>query len=221
VDVAQPLAVRLWPVSVRSGRLAVLWWRISARSGAMMQPMSTSAPAATTIELPAADAGSPHPTHGWTKLGHAVHARTVDHLPTGSPYARFNKRLALFITQNIGTMTCFWLFCVISLSSLLAVLYAAHIISTVGFLTANGFILCVSWVSQNFIQLVLLPALMVGQNLQNEAADARAAKTFEDVERIISLLDVHTQGGLKDLLDAINQLKVGDFGAAGAKDGAA
>lgn len=122
------------------------------------------------------------PTHGITKRGQVVHRRTVDHLPSATPYQRFNKRLALFITKNIGTMTCFWLFCVISLSSVLAVLYAAHIIGTVGFLTANGFILVVAWISQDFIQLVLLPALMVGQNLQNEAADARAAKTFEDVE---------------------------------------
>jgi len=154
------------------------------------------------------------PTHGFTRLGQAVHKRTVDHLPAGTRYQRFNKRLALFITQNIGTMTCFWIFCVISLSSLLAVLYAANLIGKVGLLTAEGFILIVSWISQNFIQLVLLPALMVGQNLQNEAADARAAKTFEDVEdardcikKALSLLDVHTEGGLKVVLDAVESLK--------------
>lgn len=154
------------------------------------------------------------PVHGFTRHGQAVHRRTVDHLPARTAYERFNKRLALLITQNIGTMSCFWLFCVISLSSLLAVMYAAHIIGPVGFLTAGGFILIVSWVSQNFIQLVLLPALMVGQNLQNEAADARAAKTFEDVEearagikRALDLLDVHTAGGLKVLLDAVESLK--------------
>ena len=156
----------------------------------------------------------PHPAHGFTRFGHPVHLRTMDHLPADTAYARFNKTLALFITKNVGTMTCFWLFCVISLSSLLAVLYAAHIINAVGFLTANGFILMVSWLSQNFIQLVLLPALMVGQNLQNEAADARATKTFEDVEearlgikRALELLDVHTAGGLKDVLDAIERLQ--------------
>ncbi len=157
---------------------------------------------------------SQQPVHGFTQLGQAVHRRTVDHLPTGTAYQRFNKRLALVITENIGTMTCFWLFCVISLSSLLAVMYAAHIIGTVGFLTANGFILMVSWISQNFIQLVLLPALMVGQNLQNEAADVRADKTFEDVEdartgiqKALDLLDVHTAGGLKTVLDAVESLK--------------
>jgi hypothetical protein len=158
--------------------------------------------------------GQHRPTHGFTKTGLAVHRRTVDHLPTATAYQRFNKKLALLITNNIGTMTCFWLFCVISLSSLLAVLYAAKIIGTVGFLTAGGFILCVSWVSQNFIQLVLLPALMVGQNLQNVAADARASKTFEDVEdarqrltTVLDLLDCHTKGGLREVLDAIEELK--------------
>ena len=93
-------------------------------------------------------------------------------------------------------------------------MYAAHIIGTVGFPTANGFILVVSWTSQNFIQLVLLPALMVGQNLQNEAADARATKTFEDVEdarngiqQTLTLLDIHTEGGIKVILDAIETLQ--------------
>jgi hypothetical protein len=59
-----------------------------------------------------------------------------------------------------------------------------------------------------------VPALMVGQNLQIEAADARAAKTFEDVEdarnsikQALTLLDIHTEGGLKTLLDAIEALK--------------
>jgi hypothetical protein len=72
----------------------------------------------------------------------------------------------------------------------------------------------VSWISQSFIQLVLLPALMVGQNLQNEAADARAAKTFEDVEdarqcikQALDLLDIHTEGGLKVVLDAVDSLR--------------
>lgn len=154
------------------------------------------------------------PGHGFTRRGIPVHRHTIDHLPMDTAYQRFNKRLALLITQNIGTMTCFWIFCVISFSSLPAVLYAAHVIGPLGFLAANGFIIVVSWVSQNFIQLVLLPALMVGQNLQNEAADARAAKTFEDVEdarqnlvKALDLLDLHTEGGLKTILEAIESLR--------------
>jgi len=174
----------------------------------------------STSDLMAPDQHAP--THGFTRHGIAVHRRTVDHLPTATAYQRFNKKVALFITNNVGTMTCTWLFCVLSLSSLTAVLYAAHIIGTVGFLTSDGLVLLGSWVCQNFIQLVLLPALMVGQNLQNEAADARASKTFEDVEdarqsliRVIDLLDCHTVGGLHDILQAVQSLKEGPPVTAG------
>jgi len=156
----------------------------------------------------------PHqPTHGYTRLGQAVHARTKDHLAASTSYQRFNKRLALVLTDNVGTMTCFWIFCLISLSSLYSVLFAAGIVHFKFWLAANGFTLCVAWLSQNFIQLVLLPALMVGQNLQNEAADARAAKTFEDVESArqslstaLDRLDCQTEGGLRIVLDAIDGL---------------
>jgi hypothetical protein len=145
--------------------------------------------------------------HGFTRWGHPVYRRTIDHLPTKTGYQRFNKKLALLLTDHIGTMTCFWIFCVISFSSLLAVMYAAHIIGPVGFLTAQGFILMVSWISQNFIQLVLLPALMVGQNLQNEASDVRSTKQFEDTETIVDRLDTHTQGGITTLLDELRTLE--------------
>jgi hypothetical protein len=183
--------------------------------------MTTSTEQATPAKQPVLAHHNRIPTHGFTRLGQAVHKRTIDHLPDNTAYQRFNKKLAMIITNNIGTMTCFWLFCVISLSSLPAVLLSAHIIHTVGFLGAEGFIICVSWLSQNFIQLVLLPALMVGQNLQNDAADARAAKTFEDVEdardslkRTLDLLDCHTEGGLRTILQAIDDLK-GNVTAAG------
>jgi len=65
----------------------------------------------------------------------------------------------------------------------------------------------ISWVAQTFLQLVLLSVIMVGQNLQAAASDARAAKTFEDTERIVDRLDLDTAGGLKDILDAVNALR--------------
>lgn len=145
-----------------------------------------------------------------------MHAKVTDHLPTHNAYARFNKRIALLITNNVGTMTCFWLFCVLALLALPAALVEAHIVSpTIGIIGEAGFVIVVEWMAQSFIQLVLLPALMVGQNLQNIAADARSAKTFEDVERVLDLLDCHTQGGLKEILDAIEGLKTQGVPTAG------
>lgn len=138
-----------------------------------------------------------------------THARTIDHHPDGTAYQRFNKRAALWITTHVGTMTCCWLFCLWSLLSLPAVLSLFHAFRGVfpSWLVSASVIALVAWVAQTFVQLVLLPALMVGQNLQSQAADTRAAKTFEDVERIIDALRLDTEGGLKTVYDAVQTLK--------------
>lgn len=146
-----------------------------------------------------------HPRYGFHH-GLPVHRHVADHMPTGTAYQRFNKRVALLITQKVGTMTCFWVFCLLALLSLPAVLSGFPAFSGVfpKWMIMASIIALVSWVAQTFAQLVLLPALMVGQNLQNEAADARAAKTFDDVETIRDLLNPDTPGGLEVVLRAIH-----------------
>jgi hypothetical protein len=52
-----------------------------------------------------------------------------------------------------------------------------------------------TWLLSTCSQLIPLPALMVGQNLQNLASDARAAKSFADTEKIVDALDTHTRAG--------------------------
>ena len=47
---------------------------------------------------------------------------------------------------------------------------------------------------------------MVGQDVMGRASDARAGKTFEDVEAVLDRLDVHTEGGIKAVLDAVEAL---------------
>lgn len=132
---------------------------------------------------------SPH--FGTTRTGHDVHLATVDHMPSETRYQRVNKRLAVWITKNVGTMSCFWVFTVLALLSLPATLRLMNVIPQKeiipSFFLSFGFIYLITWVCQNYIQLVLLPALMVGQNLQNEANDARSAKQFEDVEDLKAL----------------------------------
>lgn len=154
---------------------------------------------------------SPHqPTHGVTKSGRLVHAKTKDHLPAHTAYARFNKRAAILITERVGTMTTTWIFCLLALASLPAILNGTGWLAKgffPGWLVAASLIGLVAWVAQTFIQLVLLPAIMVGQNVQSEASDARAAKTFEDTERILDQLSLETEGGLATILAAIKELK--------------
>ena len=42
-----------------------------------------------------------------------------------------------------------------------------------------------AWVAQTFLQLVLLPIIIVGQNIQAKAADKRAEDTYKDAETVI------------------------------------
>lgn len=178
-----------------------------------MWPVSPSlegkAPFLTT---PVAPRHRPH--FGFTRHhGFAVHARTLDHLapkPDDSAYQRFNKRLALILVKNVGTMTCFWVFWAMGLCILPSVLYAMGDLKhfgPLGFMLTFGFELLGTWLISTCFQAVLLPGLMVGQNLQNEAADARAAKQFEDTEMIADRLDLDTAGGLADVMAAIGQIR--------------
>ena len=146
------------------------------------------------------------PHFGFTRHGLAVHARTIDHHPGG-----FNKRIATGLTSQVGTMRTFWYFNVLSLLSLPATLvlvgvFAAPASGPLHFFLTFGWIYLITWICQNYIQLVLLPALMVGQNLQNEAADARSAKTFEDTEILMDRMDTCTQGGITEVLTAVRKL---------------
>jgi hypothetical protein len=106
----------------------------------------------------------------------------------------FNAKFALLITRSVGTMACAYLFAVIALISLPAAINSGQVI------------VIVAWIAQTFLQLVLLSIIMVGQSVQSAASDARAAKEFADTETILDRLDVHTAGGIKDVLDAIHAI---------------
>jgi hypothetical protein len=106
---------------------------------------------------------------------------------------RFNSRLAILITKVVGSMWCAYAFGLFDLISLPDAIRA-------------GTPAIISWIAQTFLQLVLLSVIMVGQNIQAQASDARAAKTFEDTELVVDRLDVTTEGGLKAILDAVNAL---------------
>ena len=154
------------------------------------------------------------PHFGHAGHGLPVHRKSVDHLPEHSAYARLNKRLAVTVTDKIGSMTCAWVFSVIALVSLPAVLTEAfHLHVFPSWLVSAGLIALVAWVAQTYIQLVLLSVIMVGQRVGAEAGDARAAKTFEDVESVrgdlttaLDRLDEKTEGGIKAVLDAVAAL---------------
>src|ERR1035438_5633984 len=104
-----------------------------------------------------------------------------------------NAKFAVLITRLVGTMWCAYLFAVIALLGLGPALKPG----------GEGII---AWIAQTFLQLVLLSVIMVGQNVQSLASDARSANTYKDAETILDRLDLHTQGGLKDILDRLNEV---------------
>ena len=154
------------------------------------------------------------PHFGHTKTGHAVHQHTSDHLPSRTAVARFNSRLGVAITTAVGSMWAAYVFGLLALTSLPAILTQAfHLHVFPSWLINASLIALVAWISSYFLQLVLLPIIIVGQNVQSQAADARAAKTFEDVEKVrddltvtLDRLDEKTEGGIKAVLDAVSAL---------------
>ena len=94
-----------------------------------------------------------------------------------SPIGRLNSRVAVLITKAVGTMWCAYLFAVLALISLPQALDA--------FRTGNTLV-GVTWLSQSFLQLVLLPIIIVGQNVISTAQDARAEADHE------TLTSLHT-----------------------------
>jgi len=118
----------------------------------------------------------------------------------------FNAKVAVLITSAVGTMACAYLFTLIALVSLPAILIEAGALQKSDvptFLTKPGLILIVAWVAQTFIQLVLLSIIMVGQDVQSKASDARSERTFADGEVLLDRMNLATAGGLTQARDEI------------------
>jgi hypothetical protein len=84
-----------------------------------------------------------------------------------------NNRIGLAITKRLGTMWAAYVFAALTLVSLPAAL------------ASGNELVIVAWVAQTFLQLVLLPVIIVGQNIQAAAADARAVATYEDATAML------------------------------------
>jgi hypothetical protein len=105
-----------------------------------------------------------------------------------------NAKIAVFLTNVVGSMWCAYVFAIIALIGLRPALRPG----------GEGII---AWIAQTFLQLVLLSVIMVGQNVQSEASDLRSLHTYEDSVLILDRLNIHTDGGLKDLADRIDSLE--------------
>jgi hypothetical protein len=128
----------------------------------------------------------PHPRiAARSRTGPPKVADVVRPAPTAPWYARFNAALAVKITQGVGTMWCAYAFAALALVSLPSAIRSGSAVTLV------------SWISQTFLQLVLLSIIIVGQNVLAAAADKRSEATYEDADALI-----HSSIDLQHHLDA-------------------
>lgn len=88
---------------------------------------------------------------------------------------RLNTRLALGVTKLVGSMWCAYAFALLAL------------VSAPAALRSGDPIIIVAWIAQTFLQLVLLPVIIVGQNVQATAADLRAQADHESISALLEL----------------------------------
>ncbi len=105
---------------------------------------------------------------------HRAHPRIAARAKQGPPtvaaeHVGVNGRIALFLTNAVGTMWAAYAFAALALTVLPQAIN-------------GGLLTFVQWLSQTFIQLVMLSVIMVGQNVLGRAADKRAAMTYQDAD---------------------------------------
>jgi uncharacterized membrane protein len=149
-----------------------------------MQEENTSASTETTSQTQA------HPQHHTRVLfrhePHQHQPRNVNQLhETEQAASGFNTRLAVTLTQGTGTMWTAYAFTVLAFIGLFGLL---------GWLNPFTFLLT-TWISQQFLQLVLLPVILVGQNVLGRKAELLAEEqfhttisTYHDIEQIMQHL---------------------------------
>jgi hypothetical protein len=115
-----------------------------------------------------------------------------------------NGKIGVFITTIVGTMWAAYLFTALALVSMPSAV------------KSHDKIIIVAWIAQTFLQLVLLPIIIVGQNVQARAADKRSQQTYHDAEAILHEcleLQAHLQAQDRVLGDLL--ARPGRTGAAG------
>ena len=116
----------------------------------------------------------PHPHIAQRQRAGPPKVADVTSVPDDAPwYDRLNSFLAVKITKGVGTMWCAYAFTVLALVSLPSAIRSGSAVTLV------------SWISQTFLQLVLLSIIIVGQNVLAEASDHRAEATFEDADAVL------------------------------------
>jgi len=106
---------------------------------------------------------------------HVPHPHIAARKKTGPPKTTDesvgpNGKIALVLTTVVGTMWCAYAFAMLALVALPSALSGGRLLDLI------------QWISQTFIQLVMLSVIMVGQNILGRASDKRADMTYKDAD---------------------------------------
>ena len=106
------------------------------------------------------------------RLGHPIRTNDFRKPKSDNVFARFNSKFGLKVTLVVGTMWCSYVFTILALFALPSAI-------------KQGTYFIVVWLSSSFLQLVLLPIIIVGQNIQAAASDTRSEETYKDAEAVL------------------------------------
>ena len=120
-----------------------------------------------------------------------IHARVHG----GGAIGRFNAAVAVRITKIVGTMYCAYIFGLIALVALPAAIEQGSVT------------VLINWLSSNLLQLVLLPIIIVGQNVISAAQDARAEADHETLTALhqMSKQQLEILQGQNQILDLLKE----------------
>jgi ABC-type nickel/cobalt efflux system permease component RcnA len=112
---------------------------------------------------------------------HTQHPRIAERAKAGphtteAEHVGFNGRVAILVTNAVGTMWCAYAFALLTLISLPDAIKA-------------GTAALIAWIAQTFLQLVLLSVIMVGQKVSAAASDKQALQTYKDAEALLKIQD--------------------------------
>jgi len=129
---------------------------------------------------------------------HVPHPHIAQRKKTGAPkttdeHVGPNGKIALVLTTVVGTMWCAYAFAALALVALPSALSGGKLLDLI------------QWISQTFIQLVMLSVIMVGQNILGRASDKRADMTYQDADATFHESE-QIQAHLLDQDKAINTL---------------
>ena len=106
-----------------------------------------------------------------------------------------NTKIAVFLTKYVGTMPIAYAFAILALVGLCGI---------IGLLPSVANTL-VSWTSQSFIQLVMLPVIMVGQAVGGKQQEIISEKSYYDLGQIMEHLDAQ-DAKIVEIVSRLEQL---------------